>query len=386
MKRQSSSPQGSGVGLLPLVPPPFDASAQLIDVSGKHAFTPPSASDARGQCPGLNALANHNYLPHNGVATIAQFVDATTKVFGMGVDLATFLSTYGAVLDGNGLSWSIKGGEHVGIGGSHGNYETDSSPLKSDLFQYGTNQKLVMSQFNKLYGMQPDASTANYNLDVLRTFRNDRFTESIEKNPLFVYGPFEGMAVSQAAFTFIYRFMANHSAEYPEGVLNKDVLKSFMSISGPENNLVWTPGYEQIPANWYRRSELDAYTIPYFETDILYFTESNPQLSLVGCNEGTVNSYQNIDAGTLSNGAYSAQDAAANPLCFALEFAQLELPGLTGLASTLLSPLLSALNSATSALKCKPIVSVNNSPLALCPGYSLYGGPTAPVAPGAIQS
>lgn len=45
------------------------------------------------------------------------------------------------------------------------------------------------------------------------------------------------MAVSQAAFTFIYRFMANHSAEYPEGVLNKDVLKSFMSISGPENNV-----------------------------------------------------------------------------------------------------------------------------------------------------
>ena len=56
-------------------------------------------------------------------------------------------------------------------------------------------------------------------------------------NVVCVDGPFSGLQVSQAAFTFIYRFMSNKSAEYPEGVLNKDVLKSFMAISGPENNV-----------------------------------------------------------------------------------------------------------------------------------------------------
>lgn len=133
--------------------------------------------------------------------------------------------------------------------------------------------------------MQPNASTANYNLEVLRNFRDVRFQESIQKNPYFTCtcfrrmcgtflsmhvanlrpdGPFDGMLVSQAAFTFIYRFMANHSAEYPEGRLDKDVLKSFMSISGPEDNLQWKKGYEQIPTNWYRRdSTVDSYTIPY---------------------------------------------------------------------------------------------------------------------------
>ncbi|TKA40647.1 hypothetical protein B0A54_09108 [Friedmanniomyces endolithicus] len=306
----------------------------------------------------------------------------------MGADLALFLSTYGAVIDGSGTSWSIAGGPHVGIGGSHGNYESDSSPLKSDLYQYGSNSKLILEQFHELYDMQPNAATANYNLDVLRTFRNQRFQESIDKNPLFVYGPFTGMAVSQAAFTFIYRFMANHSAEYPEGVLNKDVLKSFMSISGPENNLVWTPGHERIPSNWYRRNTADAYTIPYFETDILYFTSSNPQLNLVGCNEGKVDTYQNIDASTLSNGAYTAAQAAANPIRFATEFALAELPGLTGLSLTsgVLGSLTSVLSSVTKNLGCKAIGSVNTTALALCPGFSLYGGPTAPVAPGAIQS
>ncbi|KAK5711414.1 hypothetical protein LTR15_012487 [Elasticomyces elasticus] len=383
LERQALPPQG-GAG--PLTPPPFDAKAQLIDVSGSHAFTPPSSSDARGMCPGLNALANHNYLPHNGVATITQFVDATTKVFGMGADLALFLSTYGAVVDGPLVSWSIQGGPHVGIGGSHGNYESDSSPLKSDLFQYGSNGKLVMSQFKTLYDMQPDAATANYNIDVLRDFRLKRFQESIDKNPLFVYGPFTGMAVSQAAFTFIYRFMANHSAEFPEGKLNKDVLKSFMSIQGPEDNLKWVPGNERIPSNWYRRNTLDAYTIPYFLTDVLYFTAANPQLTLVGCNEGKVDTYQAIDATTLSNGAYTAEQVAANPLCFATEFALAELPLLTGLTTTLLSPLTNVLNSVSKNMNCAKIGSVNTTALAICPGFGLYGGPTAAVAPGAIQS
>jgi hypothetical protein len=58
-------------------------------------------------------------------------------------------------------------------------------------------------------------------------------------------------------FTFIYRFMSNKSAENPEGILNKDVLKSFMSISGLEDNLVWTSGHERILDNWYKRNPSD---------------------------------------------------------------------------------------------------------------------------------
>lgn len=42
----------------------------------------------------------------------------------------------------------------------------------------------------------------------------------IAKNPDFYYGAFGGILVSQAAFTFIYRFMSNKSAEYPEGAPN----------------------------------------------------------------------------------------------------------------------------------------------------------------------
>jgi hypothetical protein len=56
--------------------PGFNAAAQYVSTSGQYAFVAPDLStDQRGQCPGLNAMANHGYIPHNGVATIQQFID-----------------------------------------------------------------------------------------------------------------------------------------------------------------------------------------------------------------------------------------------------------------------------------------------------------------------
>jgi hypothetical protein len=91
------------------ITPGFDAATQYVSNQGDHAFVPPNfaAGDQRGPCPGLNAMANHNYLPHNGIATIQQFITGTNQVFGMGLDLAAFLAVYGAVIDGDGVQWSI---------------------------------------------------------------------------------------------------------------------------------------------------------------------------------------------------------------------------------------------------------------------------------------
>lgn len=55
----------------------FSAEEQFVSTSGAHAFVPPGPNDIRGPCPGLNAAANHNYIPHSGVGTIVQFVNGT---------------------------------------------------------------------------------------------------------------------------------------------------------------------------------------------------------------------------------------------------------------------------------------------------------------------
>ena len=64
--------------------PTFSASDQLISTSGLYEFVAPGPLDARGPCPGLNAMANHGYLPHIGVATLPQFALACEQVFRMG--------------------------------------------------------------------------------------------------------------------------------------------------------------------------------------------------------------------------------------------------------------------------------------------------------------
>lgn len=115
-KRALVPPQGAGA--LPLVPPPFDPKAQFVSTTGTHAWVAPGSGDDRGECPGLNALANHGYLPHNGRATIQQFIDATYDGVGMERDLGGFLALFGAVVDGDGSGWSINGVPHTGIGGS----------------------------------------------------------------------------------------------------------------------------------------------------------------------------------------------------------------------------------------------------------------------------
>jgi hypothetical protein len=111
--------------------PIFNAAAQYVDVGpgSGHEWQAPGPNDLRGPCPGLNAFANHGFLPKDGYATITQFIEATTKVAGMSLDLAGFLALYGAVIDGSGLGWSIAGtppaslkyplGGGNGLSGSH---------------------------------------------------------------------------------------------------------------------------------------------------------------------------------------------------------------------------------------------------------------------------
>jgi hypothetical protein len=64
----------------------------------------------------------------------------------MGIDLATFLAVYGAVIDGDLISWSIGGpppttsltgllAQPQGISGSHNKYESDVSPTRGDLYE-----------------------------------------------------------------------------------------------------------------------------------------------------------------------------------------------------------------------------------------------------------
>ncbi|KAL9025226.1 MAG: hypothetical protein Q9196_005914 [Gyalolechia fulgens] len=159
----------------------FDPVAQHVSTTGDHAFVAPNlaAGDKRGPCPGLNALANHGYLPHNGIAPATTIIQAVTEAYGMAIDLATFLALYGTVFDGDSLSltpgYSIGGPSALGgilsatgilrtpsgLTGSHNNYEADTSSTRGDLYLAGNNDLLQMDQFQQFYDALLD-DTVNF--------------------------------------------------------------------------------------------------------------------------------------------------------------------------------------------------------------------------------
>jgi hypothetical protein len=91
---------------------------QRIDVAGAHKFIAAGSDDFRGPCPGLNALANHNYIPRNGIVSVLEAIIVSFNgvfpenmndtaptyrraVFGLGPDIglvAGILALYGADL------------------------------------------------------------------------------------------------------------------------------------------------------------------------------------------------------------------------------------------------------------------------------------------------
>lgn len=213
-----------------------------------------------------------------------------------------------------------------------------------------------------------------YDLSSLTPFRASRFQQSINNNPYFFNGPFSGVLVQPAAYTFIYRFMSNKSAEYPEGYLDGEVLKSFFSVTGEAGNFQWTEGNERIPDNWYKRAIGDEYTIPYFNLDLAAAALQYPQFLDIGGNTGKTNTFTGVDVQSLTGGVYNLQTLAQgnNAACLAFQFAQQAAPDiLKGLFSSVTKPL-SQLNDALgkvfSELSCPQLQSIDTSQFANYPG------------------
>ena len=142
--------------------------------------------------------------------------------------------------------------------------------------------------------------------------------------------------------------MSNHSDEYPNGILDKETLKSFFAITeSSDGTLSWKPGYERIPNNWYRRplGLLNEYNVNSLALDILKMAQTVPEVLSVGGNTGTVNSFTGVDLGDITTGVYRTKDLAdpKKLVCFFYQLTLSVLPDF--LRSQLLGSILaSALN------------------------------------------
>ncbi|GKT54633.1 oxidase [Colletotrichum tofieldiae] len=317
----------------------FDPMTTPINVAGDHKFIAPDFQNGaqRGPCPGLNALANHGYISRKGVTSLVEVTAAINQVFGMGIELSTILAIMGTVFVGNplslnpgfsigdvaGASNNILGnvlgllGTPRGLNGSHNIIEGDSSLTRADLYMTGDASTMVMDQFQSFYDMS--SGEGDYNFDVFAERASVRFNETIATNPNFYYGPFTGMIARNAGYFFACRMFANYSSERPDGLLNKETLKSFFAVQGEEGSFTYNRGWERIPENWYRMP-VD-YGLVQLNLDLVALIARYPELGSIGGNMGEVNSFAGVDLGDLTGGVLSLTKLLQgnNLLCFVFE-------------------------------------------------------------------
>lgn len=325
----------------------------------------------------------------------------------MAADLSGFLAVYGAVFDGNLLGYSIGGpsnglpllsgllGTPTGLSGSHNKYENDASPIRGDLFLYGNDYENQIKYFQQFFDMQsgvPDGQE-NFGLDQILQLRYERFHDSINTNKFFFNGPFSGAIASPAAYSFIYRFMANHSAEYPEGRLDRTSLMNFYSITGSSGNFQYAPGYERIPEDWYKRHPADSYSIPYFACDAVNQILTHPEFASIGGNTGSTNSFTGVDPSDLTGGVFNAQTLLQgnNFMCYAFQLLAQGSPDLLEGIFTDVTPAVNmiteAVHNATAAggFDCPEIENLQYSQFGQFPGYTQgYSGYSPPSFLGGI--
>jgi len=299
----------------------FNATEQRISITGRHQFIAPSSTDLRGPCPFLNAAANHGYIDRSGYTTSWEVVSAAVIVFGMGTDLATFLASYAAIVHGDSTAFSIGGasglwqaatsaGQHTrgrGLSGSHNSLECDGSPMSSDVNSKQSRSGARVKHIQQLFGLHQHSREANYDMPTLTDFRAMRQAHSIAENELFFNGPFTGLIMQPAMYSFIYRLLANHSADHPAGHLTQDVLKSFYGITTVKGKMKYIAGHERIPQNWYRRSRKTPYDNHFLLNDVIYQASHHPPFFRLGGNiAGEVKQFRPIDIQAMTSSVYRA--------------------------------------------------------------------------------
>lgn len=325
--------QGNGKGGFQ-VPAPGDTA---------HYFVAPGPNDIRGPCPGLNTAANHNFLAHDGITTFAELVDAQQNLYNVGYDLATLLAALGLTLtDGDivteklsigcdattrtSVSPALTGSE-PGLDG-HNKFEADTSLTRNDFFTHGGDN----FNFNgTLFGMMDKTCNGLFNLQNLATYRKQRFTQSLNENPNFYFGPLSLLLFGAASF--LYELM-------PSGPNYTPDLHTISSFFGAHQNATdgtWYFGHdEQIPANWTNR------LTPYTNQDVTEQILSMYLLDPVPFGGNTGNGqFDLISFGSIQNGSIPSTISATSTSCLLYQLSTGSVPSyLNGL----ITPTVGALN------------------------------------------
>ncbi|KAJ8092777.1 hypothetical protein PM082_023605 [Marasmius tenuissimus] len=147
---------------------------ELVDWS-QHQFQAPTETDARGPCPGLNTLANHGFLPHDGKnITIKMVLKAGLEGFNVHRDLLLLAAKAGVMASPSDDEFSLS---DISL---HGNIEHDASVSRVDR-DLGNNVPFNEEIFTTLANSNPGVDY--YNATSAGQVQKARLEHSKANNP-----------------------------------------------------------------------------------------------------------------------------------------------------------------------------------------------------------
>ncbi|KAL6712178.1 hypothetical protein ACN47E_000055 [Coniothyrium glycines] len=194
-------------------------------------WQPAGAGDVRSPCPGLNSLANHNFIHHDGRnMTIPHLIQGLAAGLNMGADFTTVIGGAGLLASSNPLGGSF---DLSDLSKHNFPIEHDASLSRVDAalgnhipFDSATWQQTLSFFDGKATTDIPTASRAKY----------ARFQDSLARNPQFVYGPRE--AVLSYGENALY---LSTLADPVSGMAKIEYVRSMFEKERLPVDLGWTP-------------------------------------------------------------------------------------------------------------------------------------------------
>ncbi|UZJ55765.1 hypothetical protein CBS101457_005085 [Exobasidium rhododendri] len=234
-----------------------------------HPFIAPGPTDQRGPCPGLNTLANHGYLPRNGIVTAGQVEEAASEGFNMAADLSGLLNLVAVAFNGNleTETFSIGGEDDrtysaTGVGSkaagrqygldTHSTCEGDVSATRNDYFlDNGDDHSGQPDRFRRYVELaKENGGLFNYNASNALYGQNAAL--SVANNPRLYFQGYT-VVVVLGEYPFLPAFFSNGTYN-AGGIPNYESLAPLMGYKYNANNDTFQYVPETFPENWYRRS------------------------------------------------------------------------------------------------------------------------------------
>ncbi|KAF1355733.1 hypothetical protein EJ07DRAFT_158354 [Lizonia empirigonia] len=203
----------------------------MVSAHTQRTWSSLTPLSVRSPCPGLNALANHNFIPHNGRGnTIPVLIKGLAEGLNVGADFTTAIGGAGLLASPNPLGGSF---DLDDLNMHNFPIEHDASMSRQDAALgndqpfYDPNWQQYITFFNgKSVTDVPTASKAKFT----------RYNDSLTKNPDFTYGAREAV-LSYGENALYLQTMGDPVS----GSVKIDYVRSLFEKEQLPYNLGWRP-------------------------------------------------------------------------------------------------------------------------------------------------